>query len=324
MARKRTTRHVEEEIEEGLIEQHDQPDRSVDFPAVFAQYLAAHAEEGKTYNVVLFNHESTGYGTEPEVSYCGNFTNTVPTYDYIASTYGPGKYRLLLHYKKKQDGKPTSASVTMRISRAFRPLLDQPGERPQGPAVPALLQQSMIPQLTGPASENAMFGLVKHFMTIVEKIATAKTQPSNGGGDFVSVNKALGEMMIENAKTNMRLVNELVQNRAGLDEPEDDKPESIADWILFVWRNFGETILTGGKALQSMARQRVEADPRFDQLLHDPAVFNEAYQALVAEAGEEKVTKMLNILGVARPEVTPTGASEGGAPQTPEASGLRH
>jgi hypothetical protein len=163
-------------------------------------------------------------------------------------------------------------------------------------------------------SQNLMFGIMKHFMSIVRDIATAKQ--GNGGGDMLSVNKALGEMMIGNAKSQMALVNELVATRAGLnpdDDGDEDDPQSMTQWILWIWRNFGELVLSGGKAIQAAARAKIEQDPRFQQLLQDQEQFGTAYAALVEEAGEDKVKKLLTTLGVPIPEApTATGADVGG------------
>ena len=83
--------------------------------------------------------------------------------------------------------------------------------------------------------------------------------------------------------------------------------------IKYIWENFGELFLKGGKAAQQMARQHVATRPEFQQLMADPTQFLEAYHALVAEAGQDKTDKLLAILGVTKPEISiAAGAEQGG------------
>lgn len=320
MARKKRT--VTEEFEEEGLTPVDPKDDDADYIQLFEHFLEVHSDTEYAYNVVVYDYYLPAPGATEELSYLGCFSNRMPTVEEIARTYGSGRFLLSLQYRKKSDGKPSSRRKHLRISPKYAGTVDASQALvPAGRAAPAAAAYPAPPTL----DSNLMLGLIKHFMTTVEKIITSRPS-GNGGGiaDMSKFNEAMGDMMLSNAKTQLRLVDELVKDRAGVEDPEED-PKSVIEWVVSLWRTYGDLILAGGKSLQKQMRKQVQDAPEMQEILASQAAFDEAYGALVQEAGSEKVGKMLDILGIQRPDPSTATGSDGTSSartaDTPQGSG---
>ena len=224
-ARKVTTTTIEDDLpvtsgqdieSEGKPEAQTEKDRetakciTVDSPLDFQDYLEdflrANNIDLKNSTVSLYRYVGLGY--RRKLSGIVRYEGELPEYETIALEYGPGDYRIVMTIRKGINER-LRQMIDLTIDYSWDKERKQKGYAPETPAIaPAPIQQAHN-------SSGDMLNMFQSFMALIQPLLTAKNQvaaPTDGTEIFKAMNNTFGDIMRDNMKNNMELLNDI--NRA--------------------------------------------------------------------------------------------------------------
>jgi len=267
------------------------------FDVELQDFLAQHHDPEAEYVIRLFRVRRIA-GLPEKNAYLQTWRGSVPEYDEIAAVYGPGKYRCNIIYMQA-DGKRRYSSRIFEIDPDWGGARGEQDSGRNRQPVDAY-QGINANQQTTLEMFRIMAGLFSSGM---------KAQGSGNAPDLSALTKAMSGMVLESARSQFALVDELARARlpAGThqDDSDDDTPfivEAI-QWLRGAWSKYGSAILGNPKAGAAMLKGQAASLQQVQYAITHPHEYKTLYDRFVAEsnAPPEKLDEFIHSLGYPTP-----------------------
>ena len=251
------------------------------------------------YKINMFRKIANYKNAKFKFEFMENYTDEIPDYKEIGIEFGPGEYQLNIAYTgKKGTRQYTSRTVLISDRYAKKETLQQiqqikqPQQIQQTPELLQLLQ-----------SQNTM--LFQTVIGMLDKMLSTTSKQENP--NMEKMQASLNNIILNSAKQQQDLINTMANRNMQQLMPPEETEETADDTEIFtllkwLWENFGEKLLKGGKGFKAMAKKQVQGSEQLKQILSNPQAYAAAYDRLIEEAPPEQVNKLLSAIGVPTPD----------------------
>jgi hypothetical protein len=120
-------------------------------------------------------------------------------------------------------------------------------------------------------------------------VAQAKNvQPDKSGFDLGTIQKQIGNMMIENTRMTQQLLNENIMRQYELPDPNEEPESPVVKFIKQMFNEWAPRILEGNKTMQKMAAKMVRGTDEYQQIEQHPELLQRAVTDLINENPDNK------------------------------------
>jgi len=269
------------------------------FDTELADFLTSHHNPEQEYIIRLFRVRKIA-GLAEKASYLQTWRGSVPEYDEIASVYGPGRYRCNIIYVTNER----TRKYTTRYLDIDPDWGGGRGEIESGRPKPGaeIFQGNQAP---GQNQSLEMFKIMAQLLN-----SGMKHQGAGGAIDLSGVTKAMSGIILDSARSQMELVNEVTRSRLpapmqSQDTDESDTPfilEAI-QWLRAAWTKYGPAIIGNPRAGAAMLKGQAQQLQQVQYAIDHPDEYQKLYDKFIAESGApaDRLDEFIHGLGYPTP-----------------------
>jgi len=280
-------------------------DSALMYDAVLEDFINQTGKKDTSYKCNLFRKiERKGASGRQKHEFLKAYEDYIPGFEDIGEDFGSGDYRLNVSFTKK-DGQRGYKTQEVTISERFNKkpeALEQPAAEISGAAIsPDAAYMQLL------ANQNNM--MFQTMLSMMDKVLTAGATRPQESPNVEKLQSSINQILISSAKQQQELIanmakRSLAEISPDLDDDQDNGEggTEIFELLKMLWDNFGQKILKGNKAFQSLAKKQIQGNDQLKAILANPEAYAEAYDQLIEEAPPNQVNKLLKILEVPTPD----------------------
>jgi len=255
----------------------DKTDAALMYDAVLEDFINQTGKANTSYKCNLFRKiERKGASGRQKHEFLKAYEDFIPGFEDIGEDFGAGQYRLNVSFTQK-DGKRGYKTQEVTISERFN-------KQPEAAAAPAAMHGAAQPadaaymQLLQ-TQNNMMF---QTMLTMMDKVLTAGAEKPKESASVEKLQTSINSILINSAKQQQELIANMTKRSLSEiapdldDDQEGDGGSEIFDLLKMLWDNFGQKILKGNKAFQSLAKQQIQGNDQLKAILANPEAYAEA------------------------------------------------